>query len=327
MYFFESTTKMSIFALNQLQYLKFLIRVFNFFGLTAFTIENHKKETKPYFKISILALMYNVLMILIVGYANYFHIHRLYVTKYKKLSKLSMFDMIDLFEVLFGTFVVLLILFHHSFNQEALINFASKIYQIKLKISEMRIGNKERLTNFSLLLFLMFHMAVSIIIVISGIMYFDELEYFLSSASRNLVITWLTVQYAIVVRILENLLKCINVALENLASSSKSKIFVNANKLSSLTSIRNLHSSLLDVCPEVIRFYEVTILGAIAYIFACVILFTYFLIYPVIEKKMDFLLIEYVHFLLWLVSFTTAFIPLSRFVTKIMDEVRSILNL
>ena len=326
---------MNIVYLSDLTSLKFMLQIFILFGLSTFTIVTKKIKSdkgdrqEPYFVESKIAICYNFLFIVFICVTNYLTINTLYTTRYRKT--LSLFHIIDFFEIFFGTFVACLILIFYCRDRKTSITLTAKIYKMKLITDQLNPDQKGKSTLLYLALIIIFHLVMSVILLGSGFIYYHNLLLLFSGASRNFVVTWLLLQYALVVRVLGDMFENINVALSSLIklpqievhykNNLNISVLLSTRKLQLLSSVRDTHYALLKICLEVSKFYELTILGYIAYIFVCLVVFTYFLVDLVIERKITFSIIEYVHLFFWLLCFTSSFIPLSRFITNITNEV------
>ncbi|XP_014208041.1 putative gustatory receptor 28b [Copidosoma floridanum] len=319
---------MVIFELDDHSYLKLLIRIFNVFGLAAFTLENRENtnpRTEPTFTSSKLLLAYNLLFISMAGYTNYFSVSLL-VRRYA--AHMTIFNIIDICSIILGTAVSVFILAYYCVRRDASIRLSVQMYRAKMLVSQLSPNRTIKSQVLVLVLVLIFHVVTSVCMACTAVLaeYPNWMLRF-ASAVRNFVVTSLFLQYAMVVRILLVMLERVNGTLENFgpvalfeASWCRSGSTEGLKRLQALSAIRSAHHTLYQICREVGKFYGFTVLGCIAYMFICLVVFSYFLIAILIERRINFAVIDYVHFLVWLVCFTASFVIMSTYITRVTEE-------
>lgn len=324
---------MIFFEISDVVFLKYLLHIFNIFGLTTLSVTTKEKEkitgNEAYFLNSRYALLYNFILLIVITIINLWTSEHLYVVRYKRV--LNLFFIVDIFEQLLGTIVVMVILIFYCANKETSLELISKIYKLKLITDKLNFQSK-RATFFYILFFISFFIIISVIIFVSGIIYFQTHLYLISGITRNLTIVLFLFQYASVAISLSFILKNINETLLKMMESlptvkqiKKNNVFVSVKKLQLLSTIRDLHFSVLEICQKVNNFYGIPILLGIGYMFICSVTYSYFLVHLVIVRKPFFNIIEYVHNFLTFTSFMCSFIALSKSINKIMQEVYIIL--
>lgn len=317
---------MSILYDNDFECLRNLISLFKIFGLATFYVEFTKTEV-PNVNLeelnlsgSYTAVLYNILLILLISGINFLSLLKLFAN-YKTVT---LFHIVDYFQICFGTFVTFFILIFHCYYQKEVLKLVEKIYKVKMKINELNTIHKKKKSIFCIETFIISQLLLVLCLLISAVIFFEDIQLLLASALRNTVVNWLLFQYGVIVKILLNMIQKINKTIIRMVKSAGDidrLVLVSTNEIPLLLSIRDSHYYFLEICQEVEKLYEFVILGSIAYIFVCMVVFSYFLIGLVIDGKINFPIIDYTHFFLWLLCFSSSLVLLSRYVNDIIVEV------
>ncbi|XP_014234441.1 putative gustatory receptor 28b [Trichogramma pretiosum] len=333
--------------LTELTFIRLLLRIFNVFGIAPLTLVQRGPQKEMRFVSSRLAVLYTYAFIAAIGVSNVMTVDAIYTHRYEK--KMSLFHIIDFCEIFLGTFVTTMILCTNCLKNRTFSAIATKMYRINESIGQLSAfedgsGNKARRGAdhcFSIVGLVGFHALLTLIVLSSSAFYQENFVLFVSGATRNFVITWLCLQYAVIVNILQRSFSRINDLLRNLAGG-RDAARINNNPVKTIEMknryvIKNghvdettvpqliakaseLHYALVRTIGEVTDFYDYTILGAVIYIFVCLVVFSYFILDYIIEKRI-FSTVEYVNLFLWIVSFMSAFIALTMYVTKTLNEI------
>uniref|UniRef100_A0ABD2WWE0 Gustatory receptor n=1 Tax=Trichogramma kaykai TaxID=54128 RepID=A0ABD2WWE0_9HYME len=340
--------------LTELTFIRLLLRIFNVFGIAPLTLVQQGPQKEVRFVSSRLAVLYTYAFIGTIGVSNVMTVNAIYTQRYEK--KMSLFHIIDFCEIFLGTFVTTMILCTNCLKNRTFSAIATKIYRINESIGQLSAfedGSGNKACNkarrgaehcFSIVGLIGFHALLTLIVLSSSAFYQENFVLFVSGATRNFVITWLCLQYAVIVKILQRSFSRINDLLRNLAGG-RDAARINNNPVKNIEMknryvIKNghfdettmpqliakaseLHYALVRTIDEVTGFYDYTILGAVIYIFVCLVVFSYFILDYIIEKRI-FSTVEYVNLFLWIVSFMSAFIALTMYVTKTLNEEVSI---
>lgn len=315
--------------ISDTSFLKLILYLFNMFGLVTFSIDSKlSKHEEPIFVASTLSICYNLFFIAVVNALNVLTVIILYMTRYKKT--LSLIHIADFFEIIYGTFVSLLISWHYCLCQKSSIKLMTKIYRAKFFANQLTGITMKKSSLTCIVTVLIVYLLLFIALLVSGIKYFGELVYLFSTSARNFIITFLVLQYALIMKILLDVFTNLNDALFNLIKAPKSdsqcrefqrSILVNTKQLQLLSSVRDLHYNAVEACQEVGKFYEIMVLASIAYMSVCMTVYSFFLADLIIERRIFITVIEYVHIFLYLVCFISSFVILSRYVTTTTQEV------
>ncbi|XP_014208042.1 putative gustatory receptor 28b [Copidosoma floridanum] len=293
---------------NKASRLSFLLLVFKLFGLATFSAKAASTDLR--LARSRPGLLYNLVLGLTIGWTNLACLE----LPAQKQHALTLFSTIDSFEVLFGTTVALLILSFYCLRQRASIRLARKLLGVATASRALGLERED-----GPVLSIGFHLLVFAVVLVSGLACFGEHAHLIGSATRNLVVTWLILQYSLVTGFLASTFNSVNHALEELQESRG--VLVSPGRLRFLSGLRDLHHLAIEVCRDAVEFYQLTILGCVAYMFVCLVVLLYFFIDPFIEGRIFFSLVEYCHFFMWLVSFAAAFVTLSRRVAQTGNQI------
>lgn len=312
---------------------KIMLFIFKIFGLSMFSIKlkqnSNNKRKEIFFVHSSYTLFYTLILMFLKVIGNIHVCNQLYLARYKKT--VSLIYIVDVVEQISGTVVVCGILLFYCIYRNTTVNLVTKIYKLKLITDKFNESNKKNSIFVYLSLFTVSFLILAFILLISGILYYQTLIYLFSNLSRNLTIVLVLLQYSSIVLVLLRMIENINDVLYNLTNAVEfdnyikiitySGVLLNMKKLQLLSTIRDLHSAVLKIFNEVNVFYGPLVLFSICYLFICAVIYSYFLVYLIIEKKFFFSTVEYYHAFLYLKSFMLSLILLTQLVNKTLSEV------
>uniref|UniRef100_A0ABD2WKD6 Gustatory receptor n=1 Tax=Trichogramma kaykai TaxID=54128 RepID=A0ABD2WKD6_9HYME len=303
--------------------LKFLLLVFKSLGLATFSIivSNDKNQLRVDFVNSTSSLVYTLFLLGLNALTNCWGFLSVYNFRYKRILKL--FNAIDLLEVIAGIVNSLAIGLFYCWNQTRSAGLAARIY--RLKLSGDSLHDRDRDSPLDAVLLVGFELLLFLALLVTCVVFYDRMLYTISSSLRNLVVAWLFLQYALVVRSLLGVAARINSALRALpprisSGTSCCSVLVNAKCLQVLLRLRRMHCSLVETCHSVAKFYSLLVLGSVMYAFLCFVVILYFLMHLLLERRLVLSAIEYVQLLLRFVGLMSSLVALLIYVTKIGEE-------
>ncbi|XP_014231257.1 putative gustatory receptor 28b [Trichogramma pretiosum] len=308
---------------SDLTCLKFLLLIFKSLGLATFSIveSNDKNQSRVDFVDSTSSLVYTLFLLGLIALTNCWGFLSVYNFRYKRTLKL--FNAIDLLEVFAGIVNSLAIGLFYCWNQTRSAGLAARIYRLKLSGDSLR--DRDRNSPLDAVLLVGFELLLFLALLVTCVVFYDRMLYTISSTLRNLVVAWLFLQYALVVRSLLGVAARINSALRALpprisSGTSCCSVLVNAKCLQALLRLRRMHCSLVETYHEVAKFYSLVVLGSVMYAFLCFVVILYFLMNLLLERRLMLSAIEYVQLLLRFVGLMSSLVALLIYVTKIGEE-------
>lgn len=315
--------------MNDQTYLKYLLQIFNIFGICTITFAP-KKEKKPIDKdlhlvVSRTAIFYNLLLIPFLITMNYCGMRVAYFTVYKE--RIGLYSILDYFEMVFGTFISVLLLVSYCLHPDSVIKIISEIFELKKTLNLLSSMNYESNEFLSSILLIIFYLTLAIVLITTS-MVSNKWNALIGLDVRNLLISGVLLQYAVVVKSILGMFEKINHYFFNFSTltvqhqkSTRNFFLLDANKLQLLIKLQDLHHSLIEVSQEVISFYKIKVFGCIMQTLIYLVAFAYFQVDIIIEKKLTFSFVEYFHLCLWSVCYTFSLILLSRYITNTIEEV------
>ena len=324
---------MKIFRNTQL--IVFLQRFFYIFGLATFSINECNgvsgdlKIRKLKFSESRLGVFYNVGVIILIISCCTIGFYIQYMLGYKK--KISLFEIVGFFLIFLGSAVAVLIQFNYCTNQKSLIKILTKIYVMSQTLNILNPVGKKYSPVTYIIIILLIYISFEVTFLTTGILYLYQkqiLLLFITIFLPKSIIVLLVFQYTCIAKILLSMFKNINKSISrtrNAKVSFNTKIRIlrmyKFSKWKNLSTLFTIYATLFDLTTQVSNFFGFMILCCFSYIFASLVGSMYFILVFLIEKKLIFDFIAYLHEFLFIIYYIVCIVSLTRTITEITNEV------